>query len=77
MSKAQSHEEAIFRQSQWQLAMSFQFLKRTIPHDVSVATKLLYYRLCVHSIFLYGSHVRYPAISQKRQPELFNRKCLS
>ena len=55
---------------------SFQFLKRTIPHNVSVATKLLYYRLCVHSILLYGSQIWYPSISQRRQVELFNRKCL-
>ena len=55
---------------------SFQFLKRTIPHNVSVATKLLYYRLCVHSILLYGSQIWYSSISQRRQLELFNRKCL-
>ena len=55
---------------------SFEFLKRTISRNVSVATKLLYYRLCVHSILLYGSQIRYPSISQRRQLELFNRKCL-
>ena len=42
----------------------FQFLKRTIPHNISVATKLLYYRLCVLSIILYGSQICYPSISQ-------------
>ena len=41
---------------------SFQFLKRTIPHNVSVATKLLFYRLCVHSILLYGSQIWYPQL---------------
>ena len=54
----------------------FQILKRTIPHNVSVATKLLFYRLCVHSILLYGSQMWYPSISQRRQLEFFNRKCL-
>ena len=46
------------------------------PSYVSVATKLLYYRLCVHSILLYGSQIWYPSISRRRQLELINRKCL-
>ena len=34
---------------------SFQFLKRNLPRNVCTRTKLLYYRLCVLSVLLYGS----------------------
>ena len=55
---------------------SFQFLKRTITYSISVATKLLTYSLCVHSILLYDSQIWYPSISERKQLEFFNRKCL-
>ena len=56
-------------------SQTFQFLKRTFPHIVSVATKHLYYRLSVRSTLLYGSQIWY-SISQRRQLKLFIRKCL-
>ena len=33
----------------------FQFLKRNLPRIVCTRTKILYYRLCVLSVLLYGS----------------------
>ena len=55
---------------------SFQFLKRTIHQNVSLASKILYYRLYVHSILLYGSHIWDPSISPNRHQKNFNRKRL-
>ena len=55
---------------------SFHFLKRNIPQNVSILTKLLYYRLCVQCILLYGSQLWYPSLIYRRKLELFNKKCL-
>ena len=55
---------------------AYHFLKRSIPHSVSSSTKLMYYRLCVQSIILYGSQVWYPSINYRRKLELFNKECL-
>ena len=41
---------------------AYHFLKRSIPHSVSSSTKLMYYRLCVQSIILYGSQIWYPPL---------------
>ena len=56
---------------------AYQFLKRTVPFTVSSATKLMYYRLCVQSILLYGSQVWYPSLIYRRKLENFNKECLS
>ena len=55
---------------------SFQFLKRNLPRNVCTRTKLLYYRLCVLSVLLYGSQIWYPSLIYRRKLELFNMKCL-
>ena len=54
----------------------FQYLKITIPQNVSPTTSHLSYRLCVHSILLYGSQTWYPSISQKKQLEFLERNFL-
>ena len=55
---------------------AYHFLKRSIPHSVSSSTKLMYYRLCVQSIILYGSQIWYPSINYRRKLEIFNKECL-
>ena len=55
---------------------AYHFLKRSIPHSVSSSTKLMYYRLCVQSIILYGSQIWYPSINYRRKLELSNKECL-
>ena len=56
---------------------AYQFLKRSVPYTVSSAAKLMYYRLCVQSILLYGSQVWYPSLIYRRKLENFNKECLS
>ena len=51
---------------------SFHFPKRSIPQNVSLATKLPNYCLCVHCKLLNDSQIWYPSISQRRQVEFFN-----
>ena len=55
---------------------AYHFLKRSIPHSVSSSTKLMYYRLCVQSIILYGSQIWYTSLYYRRKMELFNKECL-
>ena len=55
---------------------SVQFLKRNLHRNVCTRTKLLYYRLCVLSVLLYGSQIWYPSLIYRRKLELFNMKCL-
>ena len=55
---------------------AFQFLKRNLPRNVCTRTKLLYYRLCVLSVLLFGSQIWYPSLIYRRKMGLVNMNCL-
>ena len=54
----------------------FQYLKRNVPFNSPVRTKLQMYISCVRSILLYNSCIWYPNLSKLRDLEKFQKKAV-